>query len=318
MERVLDFLRTDRAKLIICLLIAAVIWFINEMSKSYESEFTFTLVYQYPDNYLPTKDPPAQIRVTLTGEGWQLMKKRFKGSKDSIMINVHGTGSYYVAAQDLSFKISNFIKTDELQLSQLRQDGFNIELVPRMEKILPVKSTLTYTLPDQYGFADSLSLHPDSVTIRGPSNQLKEIEYWRTRKDDLGMIKGAFERQITLEQPDSRLIQISPGQVTAAIHSEPFTEQSFFVPLRLRDTPERPFMIFPEEVQLKFEVGMSQYEQINAEDFKIRLEKSSTVDPSSTYRVLIDDTPEKIRKLRYSPKEVELFFMESDTLQADQ
>ena len=59
-----------------CVFAATVFWFFNALNKSYTTNINFPLSFDYDkDNFVPVQNLPSQVRLNVTGNGWDLFKR---------------------------------------------------------------------------------------------------------------------------------------------------------------------------------------------------------------------------------------------------
>ena len=58
-----------------CLLAAGVFWQMNALNKTYTTEVNYPLAWRYDTRrYVPLQPPPATLPITVTGQGWRLLR----------------------------------------------------------------------------------------------------------------------------------------------------------------------------------------------------------------------------------------------------
>ena len=65
------FNRRNWRAVVLCVFAATIFWFFNALNKSYTTNINFPLSFDYDrDNFVPVRNLPAQVRLNVTGNGW--------------------------------------------------------------------------------------------------------------------------------------------------------------------------------------------------------------------------------------------------------
>ena len=91
---------------------------------------------------------------------------------------------------------------------------------------------------------------------------------------------------------------------------EKFTEKSLFVEVQVA-RGMRKIKYFPTKVKVTFQVGLSQFDQVNSSDFYIEAGVDSTTAPGITSAPLIlKQHPGHVRSIRMFPDQVDFLYVE--------
>src|SRR3954468_23763656 len=73
---VLRFNRRNWRAVVLCIFAATIFWFLNALNKSYTTNLNFPLRFDYDKtNFVPVRSLPRQVRINVTGNGWDLFKQ---------------------------------------------------------------------------------------------------------------------------------------------------------------------------------------------------------------------------------------------------
>mgnify|MGYP000489331719 CR=1 FL=1 len=74
--RVLHFHRRNWKAIALCFFAATVFWFLNALNKTYTTNLRFPLTFEFDrQNFVPVKALPGEIRLNVTGNGWNLFRR---------------------------------------------------------------------------------------------------------------------------------------------------------------------------------------------------------------------------------------------------
>ena len=81
------FIKSDRAIVLICLIMALFAWLIIKLNKEYSQNFIFPLTFQLQDHLTFAELPPTQINAQLRAKGWTLMRLGLR-KKDTLTLSL--------------------------------------------------------------------------------------------------------------------------------------------------------------------------------------------------------------------------------------
>src|SRR5271154_4253094 len=133
--------RFDRANwkaVALCVLTAVVFWVFNAFNKNYSTNIRFPLLFEFDgEKYAPAEHLPKTVNLNVSGNGWELFRKRFGVKVPPVIIPlerpnevkkiVGSTLAPMFATQVGNLKI-NFVVTDTLhvQIDQLDSHRFKL------------------------------------------------------------------------------------------------------------------------------------------------------------------------------------------------
>ena len=102
-------------------------------------------------------------------------------------------------------------------------------------------------------------------------------------------------------------IHYSDNKIQLSASVEKFTEDSFVVPFSIDGLPENTTITtYPKTVEVIFQVGMSSYKQISANDFKIVCDyKRAQKDKTAYLRPEVVEKPTSVSSVRIIPNQIE-------------
>src|SRR5688572_3026280 len=73
---VLRFNRKNWRAVVLCIFAATVFWFFNALNKTYTTNINFPVRFDFDQsNYVPVSSLPNDVRINVTGNGWDLFKR---------------------------------------------------------------------------------------------------------------------------------------------------------------------------------------------------------------------------------------------------
>lgn len=153
-----------------CLLAAGVFWQMNALNKTYTTELDYPLVWRYDARrYVPLLPLPATVPVTVTGQGWRLLRCNLR-----------------VDVRPAELRPRTLLTTREVSATALRRSletAFeNLQIKPLVAAPLPVAfdRLSSRRLPLALAPTDSARSYavrftPESLTFSGPASLLARL-----------------------------------------------------------------------------------------------------------------------------------------------
>jgi len=107
-------------------------------------------------------------------------------------------------------------------------------------------------------------------------------------------------------KPFSDVVILEFENVNYNIEVEKFTEQSFSLPIELKNTPENyNVLLIPERVTVKFQSSLEDMENISEEDFQIECDFNSALNEISLLIPKLVNQPQKAIRIQLEPNRIE-------------
>lgn len=209
---------------------------------------------------------------------------------------------YTISSADLLRRVSSQVSS-ELTIQEIIPETIEIVLDSMRTRTVPVKPVVELEFMPQYNLQNPVRVIPAEVKITGPAFAIDSITHLETKKSSYKGLETSIETMIDVISPDKT--SINPERVKLKIEVEKFTEKELKVPVRIMNKPDNVHMkIFPSEVKVTCLVGLSEYEDVNADDFNAVVDFSTvgsdvrnlhvTVEQKSTYIQLVRCTPDVV------------------------
>jgi hypothetical protein len=270
----LRFNRKNWKAIALCFFAATIFWFFNALNKSYTTNISFPLEFEYShENYVPIKSLPKEVRINVSGIGWNLFRRSsgIKVPPLSIPLDrpsevkkiVGSTLPGFFSSQLEGLEI-NFVITDTLYL--------NIQ--PKAGRWLRVSlDSIQKNLDKNYGIAGKVKMVPESVFVEGPMNLVTKLQEPASLKIKTQNIDEDFRQDIQVELSDNDLIQTNPSTVFVSFAVEKFVRVTDSVRLQLINIPakSRPW-IEREKIPCTFSIRESMIDSFRPDSLRAVLD----------------------------------------------
>lgn len=315
-----DFLKLEKLRhdkrvvvFLICLLISSALWFLNALSKDYETTIEYPVRYvNLPENRFLANDPPSEFELMVTAHGFALLRNKLHLTFTPIVLNVKriiadsesaDSKTYRITSSELVNRISSQI-SNEINIREIRPQSFTMILDSMESKRVKVIPDMNIQYQSQYNITSSITIQPPYVTVTGPGTIIDTISAVRTESKKFERVKDTIEESIDLALPEK--VTASPQKVQLLIPVEEFTEKKLSVPVTIVGKPEGVnIRLFPSDIQVSFMVGLSSYAKISADDFLFTAAYEDMNSGQQNVEVNLTHKPGFISEIKYSPQTIE-------------
>lgn len=246
-------------------------WVLINLSKTYTSEVNYDIEYiNLPQHKTLINTPLKNINLLVKASGFNLLTTNI--SNKPIKLDLEKTTkkkgiNYYFLSKNIQPQIQNQLKSG-VELIQILKDSISLKIGTLSSKKVPLKPNLNINFKLGFDLAKSISIKPDSILISGDESELKNIAFLDLEKLDLKNVSENIEVESNIITPKNSNFKISSKQANIIITVDKFTEGEIEVPVIVKNAPDE-INIFPKKVKLIYKVGLSNFNKINPDLFKI-------------------------------------------------
>ena len=289
-EKTKDFLLSDKSREFFVFLffffVAGGFWLLQTLNNDYEAEFSIPVRLRgVPNNTMITSEPASELRIKVKDKGTVLLNYMLGKSFYPISLDF---SDYKDAGNHVRVYASQFEKKVLSQLSvstrllSMKPDTLEYIYATGVSKLVPVKLAGKVSAGRQYYLSDTV-FSPDSVLAYAPEGVLDTITAAYTQHVELENISDTLKQQVSL----------------------------------LTRRGVKLLRAFPSKVQVTFQVGLSRFRQITADDFHINVSYEELLRlGSDKYTVKLKNVPEGVSQVRFNPEQVD-FLIEQITSHYD-
>ena len=237
-SNLLRFDRTNWKALALCFFAAAIFWIFNALNKSYSTNVSFPLQFEFDNaKFIPVDPLPATLVLNVTGNGWELLRKSLGLKVPNILLSlerpvetrkiVASTLSPVVASQVGSLTL-NFIVADTLRLKIEPRQSRKIKLVADLSNV---------TFKKNFGRISPVVMLPDSIVLEGPKSMVENLRDTLKVKIIASRISNSYRESVEVTIPDGNLIKRNPPVSEVMFDVGPMEEMGRMVKLKLPKLP---------------------------------------------------------------------------------
>ena len=296
--------------------IAGAFWLLQTLNGDYETEISIPVrIRNIPDNVIITTEPASALRVAVKDKGTVLLN--YMLSKSFFPINFD-FNDYKGINNHIRIYASEYEKKVQSQLNvstrliSLKPDTLEYIYSTGRAKMIPVKLQGKLSAERQYYISDTI-YNPDSVLVYAPEAILDTIEIAYTENILLENISDTLKRQAVLASIKGA--KFVPNNISLTLPVDIYTEKTVEVPLYGANfPPDRRLRTFPSKVQITFQVGLSYFKDITADNFVIHVPYSDLLQlTTDKYTVQLTTAPKEVSNIRISPPEIDFLIEQIST-----
>lgn len=246
------------------------------------NDYTITLKFnaKFSDapasRIVPQKDYP--IDATVTASGFKLLKYYFKPT-NSRNINVTLKDAKYKILSDNRYSVGNTLIKESIA-DFLEINIYNIELpqadyIFTMNKLaskrVKVNLQTDISFKSQYNIYGEPSVSPDSITIFGSYDDIKDLQFVNTQTIAMRNVVDDINESVDLKFEDETYAEIK--KVDVNIRVEKFTEAEMTIPINTLGVNN--LVIFPDKAKIKYIVALDDYPNISTLSFNIEIDTTN-------------------------------------------
>ena len=298
----------------VCVCIAIVFWFLNALNKSYTVDIEFPVKYiNLPANRVLSNSPVDKYTLTVSSYGFTILRHKLSLAFSPLVFDVNeftrgqlqetNRSRYVISTKQFINRFSSQI-SNELKINAIHPDTvvFSFEkMKKRMVKVIP-KVYIDFVA--QHDLRRSIILTPDSVMVNGPESVMDTLSYVYTVSQKYTKVKEPIHRNIALKE--CKPLTYNTSRVMMIIPVEEFTEKNLMVPVYVNDLPEGVHVnLFPEKVRVCFQVSLSRFKEIKADEFRVCVEYEDIQQQKETLSLKLEVQPKDIKTVSIYPSRIE-------------
>ena len=271
--------------------VALILWFTFSMRESYSVVVEMPIsVEELPEGRALSTLPPQQARVTVQGEGWELLKLR--RSPPVLAIRTPDETVNVFSSASESSRLPPGVVVQSVIPATLALD-----LEPRITRSLPIQLRSKLASASLYDFIGAPTVEPDTVEVSGARSIVNALQAWPTALLERDEVSDGFTTDLPLSDTLAGLVRTDVQGVKVTVTAGLFTEGQRELEVRTDGAPpgSDPIRLIPSRVTATFRVPVDQYERALATD-----EFYAFV----PYAAAINDTTGSLQPVLHLPEEL--------------
>ncbi|MBP3669713.1 MAG: YbbR-like domain-containing protein [Bacteroides sp.] len=312
LQKIRDFLLSKRSREFLIFLffvfVSFCFWLLQVLDDEYETELKVPLrMKNVPENAVITSELPSELRIGVKDRG-------------TVLVNYLLGQTFYPVTLDFSEFVGkgNQVKIHSTELtkrvvSQLNQstkvltikpDTIDFVYTQGKGKMVPVELQGEVKAERQY-YISEITYSPDSVMVYAPRVVLDTIKAAYTQPLNIEHVSDTVRNRVGLSPVKGARFIPDYSDITLMV--DIYSEKTVEVPVRGIGFPaDKVLRTFPSKVQVTFQVGLSHFKDITAEDFAVEVDFKDLEDmEDEKCKPILTVLSPHVNHARISPKEIE-------------
>lgn len=289
------------------LFVAFVFWLLQKLNDSYEAELSIPFrLENVPANVVMTLPPPENIQVLVKDKGTVLLNYMLARTFYPLTINFkeleNEEGKNRIEASAYQKMIASQLMVTT-QISSIKPGAFDIVYTHGEAKKVPVILRGNIATEKLY-YVSEARIKPDSVLVYAPKNMLDTITAAYTQNVSYANVSDTIRDQVRLQSIKGA--KFVPDVTDVTLCTDMYTEKKVEVPIHAINFPaDKTLKTFPSKVAVIFRIGVSKFNQINADDFLITVTYDELLKCADKYHVKLKSAPKEAAYIRIEPKDID-------------
>jgi len=312
LERIRSFLLSKKSREFLIFLffvfVSFCFWLLQVLNDDYETELSVPLkMKNVPENVVLTSELPKELRIGVKDRGTVLVNYMLGQTIYPVTLDftdyLDKGNQVRIPSMALSKRIASqlnqstklfTIKPDTLEFIYTRGEG----------KKVPVKLRGEVKAERQYYISDIL-YSPDSVMVYAPKGILDTITSAYTEALYIENVSDTVRHRASLLPVKGARFTPSHSDITFLV--DVYSEKSVEVPVVGVNFPsDKVLRTFPSKVHVTFQIGLSRFKSVNAEDFEVVVDYQDLREAKGEKcQPKLVRTPSGVHHIRVSPQEID-------------
>ena len=311
-------INTRSAVFLACLVLSFIFWLLTTLSKTYVEDISIPVNYKnLPEDKVLVSKLPDQLFLEIEATGFEILWLKMNGVGDQVDLDASPSslkrlpsadaGNYVLVTERKMIRVRSEIEED-VRLVAIRPDTIVFSFRDKVQKSLPVRFKGSIEYDGQYGAVGQVSFDPPVINVSGPAELLDTMQAIYTDSLVLESIDETIEMTINLDQVYSETsLSFNAVETKMTIPVEKFTEGTVDVPVtQIGKYNNGTIKVFPTEVEVRYWVPLSQFENIQKQQFKAEVDLGEiSTEGTSSLQVSVTDFPSAVKRVRADPEKVE-------------
>ncbi len=311
-EKIRDFLLSNKCRQFLVFLffvfLSFCFWLLQVLNEDYETELSLPLrMKNVPEHVVMTSELPKELRIGVKDRGTVLANYLLGQPFYPVTLDFE---DYADKGTHVRIPVSTLTKKIAGQLNQstklqtIRPDTLEYIYAEGKAKKVPVRFQGSIDTERQY-YVSSVSCVPDSVMVYAPQAILDTITAAFTQKYIFENVADTVNQHLDLAEVKGA--KFDPAFTDVTVLVDIYAEKTVEIPVRAINFPaDKTLRTFPAKVKATFQIGLSHFRMVTADDFFIGIDyKELLENKSEKCPVRLDEIPHYVKHLRLHPKEVE-------------
>ena len=294
---------------LIFLLLAVSTSLVSKLTTTYDKNIVFTLtVTDIPKDKVIYKKSHDSIELKVRGFGFSLAKYYFKTPELKISAKkLKELNNSFLWEQKRDFTDTKLNFDSNIELLTIFEDSIILYFDQYIFEKKFIKTNISINYESGFDSFKTPLISNDSVTILGPKDIIRKIDYVDTEFVKLNNVNSDIQINLSLLKPAFDDLSIDLSMIEYKLEVDQYTEEIITVPVNILSNENIKYNYYPKELSVKYFISIDDYKKTTPIDFRIEclLDKNQ-----STLIAYLTKKPDFIKNARLSSNQIQLIILE--------
>ena len=294
---------------LIFLILAISTSLVSKLTSTYDKNIVFKLtVTDIPEDKVIYKKSHDSVELKVRGFGFSLAKYYFKTPELKISAKkLKELNNSFLWEQKQDFIDTKLNFDSSIELLTIFEDSIILYFDQYISEKKFIKTNISINYESGFDSFKTPLITNDSVTILGPKDIIRKIDYVDTEFVKLNNVNSDIQINLSLLKPAFDDLSIDLSMIEYKLEVDQYTEEIVTVPVNILSNENIKYNYYPKELSVKYFISIDDYKKTTPIDFRIEcvLDKNqSTLIPYLTKK------PDFIKNARLSSNQIQLIILE--------
>ena len=294
---------------LIFLILAISTSLVSKLTSTYDKNIVFKLtVTDIPDDKVIYKKSHDSVELKVRGFGFSLAKYYFKTPELKISAKkLKELNNSFLWEKNQNFTDTKLNFDSSIELLTIFEDSIILYFDQYISEKKFIKTNISINYESGFDSFKTPLITNDSVTILGPKDIIRKIDYVDTEFVKLNNVNSDVQINLSLLKPAFDDLSIDLSKIEYKLEVDQYTEEIVTVPVNILSNENIKYNYYPKELSVKYFISIDDYKKTTPIDFRIEclLDKNqSTLIPYLTKK------PDFIKNARLSSNQIQLIILE--------
>ena len=294
---------------LIFLILAISTSLVSKLTSTYDKNIVFKLtVTDIPKDKVIYEKSHDSVELKVRGFGFSLAKYYFTTPELKISAKkLKELNNSFLWNKKQNFTDTKLDFDSSIELLTVFEDSIILYFDQYISEKKLIKTNLSIDYQSGFDSFKTPFITNDSVTILGPRDVIRKIEYVDTEFVKLNNVNSDIQINLSLLKPAFDNLSIDLSEIEYKLEVDQYTEEIINVPVNILSNENIKYNYYPKEISVKYIISIEDYRKTTPIDFRIEcvLDKNqSTLIPYLTKK------PDFVKNVRLSSNQIQLIILE--------
>ena len=294
---------------LIFLILAISTSLVSKLTSTYDKNIVFKLtVTDIPKDKVIYEKSHDSVELKVRGFGFSLAKYYFTTPELKISAKkLKELNNSFLWNKKQNFTDTKLDFDSSIELLTVFEDSIILYFDQYISEKKLIKTNLSIDYQSGFDSFKTPLITNDSVTILGPRDVIRKIDYVDTEFVKLNNVNSDIQINLSLLKPAFDNLSIDLSEIEYKLEVDQYTEEIINVPVNILSNENIKYNYYPKEISVKYIISIEDYRKTTPIDFRIEcvLDKNqSTLIPYLTKK------PDFVKNVRLSSNQIQLIILE--------